>query len=68
LSAFEETPLRLDAIDAANPLKVSPRRFFYVARQTTFEQSPPESLLAQGSEPGAAINEASDENLRGMAS
>jgi len=37
LSALEETPSRLDAIDAANPLKVSQRRFFYIAQQTPFE-------------------------------
>jgi len=42
--------------------------FFYIGRRTPFERPSPENPPAPGSRPGADINEASDEDLRGMAS
>jgi hypothetical protein len=45
------------------------RRFFFVSRsEHHFEQSSRKNPMMQGSDSGALINEASDENLRGMAS
>jgi hypothetical protein len=58
----------LTLLTPRNRCKFHRAAFFYNVQQTPFEQSSRESSLMQGSDSGAEINEASDEDLRGMAS
>jgi len=73
LTTILQTPLkrRRHALTLLTPpacYKFHRTAFFYIWRRTPFERPSPENPPAPGSGPGADINEASDENLRGMAS